>query len=283
MTLSAIEDTPWEPYPTEDPKGVPLVIRRQVLSPGLRNYRDVVAALPLSYQTDPERSYPVVYMQDGQNLFDPATSYAGDWRLSQTLAELSREGTEAIVVGIANGGKHRLDEYSPFQHPGRGGGAGDRYLAFVAETLKPLVDRSFRTRPERQQTFIAGSSMGGLISLYALYRYADVFGGAAVLSPSLWFAHRAIFDYVERHGDLAVGRLYLDIGLNEPASAVADVRRLRDLMIRNGQAPGADLDYVEDEGGVHNEETWGARVSRALPFLLGTDLPARPGSIEVPE
>ncbi len=282
MTLSAIEDTPWEPYPTEDPKGVPLVIRRQVLSPGLRNYRDVVAALPLSYQTDPERSYPVVYMQDGQNLFDPATSYAGDWRLSQTLAELSREGTEAIVVGIANGGKHRLDEYSPFQHPGRGGGAGDRYLAFVAETLKPLVDRSFRTRPERQQTFIAGSSMGGLISLYALYRYADVFGGAAALSPSLWFANRAILRYVEEHADLAVGNLYLDIGLKEPESAIEDVRLLRDLIYRYGSMSDTEFYYVEDAAGRHNEATWGARVSQALPFLLGTDAPNRPGLIEVP-
>ncbi len=273
MTPADIDnDGPWEPYPGEDTPGVRLVMRRQVLSRELRNYRDVVAALPPSYDQAPDAAYPVVYMQDGQNLFDPATSYAGDWRLSQTLADLGHEGTEAIVVGIANAGKHRLDEYSPFQHPGKGGGAGDRYLAFVAETVKPMVDRAFRTMPARSRTFIAGSSMGGLISLYALYRYADVFGGAAVLSPSLWFADRAIFDYVDRHADLAVGRLYLDIGLNEPESAVADVRRLRDLMVRNGLVPGDDLDYVEDERGTHTEETWGARVSRALPFLIG-DLP----------
>ncbi|MHB1327948.1 MAG: alpha/beta hydrolase [Gemmatimonadales bacterium] len=269
MSLPVTDDIPWEPYPAEDLPGVPLVIRRRVLSQGLRNYRDVVAALPLSYHQDAERSYPVVYMQDGQNLFDPATSYAGDWRLSQTLADLGRQGTEAIVVGIANVGKHRLDEYSPFQQPGRGGGAGDRYLEFVAETLKPMVDRSFRTQPARQQTFIAGSSMGGLISLYALYRYADVFGGAAALSPSLWFANRAIFPYVEANADLAVGRLYLDIGLNEPGSAVADVRRLRDLILEHGSMSETEFSYLEDAAGRHNEATWGTRVSQALTFLLG--------------
>lgn len=271
MTLSTIDSTPWEPYSTEEPEGIPLVIRRQVLSPGLRNYRDVVAALPLSYHQEPDRTYPIIYMQDGQNLFDPATSYAGDWRLSQTLAELSREGTEAIVIGIANTGKHRLDEYSPFQHPGRGGGAGDRYLAFIAETLKPMVDRCFRTRPARPETFIAGSSMGGLISLYALYRYADVFGGGAVLSPSLWFANRAIFRYVEENANLAVGRLYLDIGLNEPESAIADVRRLRDLISERGSMSETEFAYVEDAAGRHNEATWGIRVRQALSFLLESE------------
>lgn len=258
----------WEPYPTDGPTGVRLVVRRRILSPELRNYRDVVVALPPSYDKGNDR-YPVVYMQDGQNLFDPATSYAGHWRLLDTLANLGARGVEALVVGIANAGRHRLYEYSPFRDPHRGGGGGDRYLAFTAETLKPLIDGTFRTRPERGSTAIAGSSMGGLISLYALYRYADVFGAAAALSPSVWFARRAILPYVARHADLAVGRLYLDIGLDEPAGAVSDARALRDVLLESGLAPGRDLDYVEDEAGAHNEETWGRRVSRALPFLLG--------------
>ncbi|MCC7131491.1 MAG: alpha/beta hydrolase [Gemmatimonadales bacterium] len=258
----------WEPYPADAPPGVRLMVRRRILSPELRNYRDVVVALPPSYDAGSDR-YPVVYMQDGQNLFDPATSYAGHWRLLDTLADLGARGVEAIVVGIANAGRHRLYEYSPFRDPHRGGGGGDRYLAFTAETLKPMIDTGFRTLAERRHTAIAGSSMGGLISLYALYRYADVFGSAAALSPSVWFARRAILPYIARHADLAVGRLYLDIGLDEPSGAVSDARALRDLLLDTGLILGRDLDYVEDEAGAHNEETWGRRVSRALPFVLG--------------
>ncbi len=261
--------TNWEPYRSAEPARVPLVIRRRVLSPELRNFRDVVVALPPSYDTE-NRRYPVVYMQDGQNLFDPATAYAGDWRLTATLAELAAQGVETIAVGIANAGHRRLYEYSPFPHPQWGGGGGDRYLRFVIETLKPMIDRDFRTLPDRAGTSIAGSSMGGLISLYGLYRYPDIFGAAGALSPSVWFGRKAIFDFLASAPNRLAPRLYLDIGLDEPAAAVADVRQLRDQLVATGMVPGVDLDYVEDEGGVHNEETWGRRVTRALPFVVGT-------------
>src|SRR5690349_14606820 len=108
----------WEPYPTDPATGVQLLVRRQVLSPELRNFRDLVVALPPSYHAS-DRRYPVVYMQDGQNLFDPATSFAGDWHLRDTLADLGSRGIEAIVVGIANVGPNRLYEYSPFRDPRR--------------------------------------------------------------------------------------------------------------------------------------------------------------------
>ena len=125
-----------------------------VHSPELANRRDVLVALPPSYGAG-ERSYPVVYMQDGQNLFDPATSYAGDWGLRDTLAAQAASGVEAIVVGVPNMGGDRNDEYAPFSDARHGGGRGDAYVRFLVRTLKPLVDRTFRTRPERAMTSVA--------------------------------------------------------------------------------------------------------------------------------
>jgi predicted alpha/beta superfamily hydrolase len=246
---------------------VSLWIKRRVLSPELRNFRDLVVALPPSYQSG-TGAYPVVYMQDGQNLFDRGTSFAGDWHLGPILTELASEGHEAIVVGIANMGVRRLYEYSPFRDPRHGGGGGDRYLAFVSETVKPLIDRSFRTRSDPADTVILGSSMGGLISLYALYRNPDIFGAAGVMSPALWFAGRSILRYARQRAAPA-GRIHLDIGLREPGSAVADTRSLRNILAQRGLRPGAGLEYVEDEAGTHAEEAWGRRFRRALPFLLG--------------
>jgi predicted alpha/beta superfamily hydrolase len=262
----------WGEYPlagTGEPGQVAIRVMRGVLSPQLRNYRDLFVALPPGY---PETGtvHPVIYMQDGQNLFDPGTSYAGDWGLVDVLQESDAGGTAPILVGIPNTGRRRRYEYGPFRDIIHGGGGGDRYLAFVVETVKPLVDASFRTRPERPHTVIAGSSLGGLISLYGLYRYADVFGGAGVLSPALWFADGAILRFVEELADLSVGRIHLDIGTEEGDDALHDVRRLRASLVAAGHVEGRDLSYVEEEGGEHDEEAWGRRFRDALPFLSGS-------------
>ena len=165
-----------------------------VWSPELGNRREVVVYLPPTYGRS--RRFPVVYMQDGQNLFDPATAHAGDWALLRALDALAAAGHETIIVGVWNAGEARIAEYSPFRDEKTGGGRGDLYLAFLIETLKPMIDRRFRTRPERAHTGIAGSSMGGLISLYGFFRAPAVFGFAGVLSPSLWYADAAIFPVV---------------------------------------------------------------------------------------
>jgi len=259
----------WGEYPlagTGEPGQVALRVMRDVLSPQLRNYRDLLVALPPGY-SETGTAHPVIYMQDGQNLFDPATSYAGDWGLADALQESDAGGTAPILVGIPNSGRRRRYEYGPFRDIIHGGGGGDRYLAFVAETVKPLVDASFRTRPERPHTVIAGSSLGGLISLYGLYRYADVFGGAGVLSPALWFADGAILRFVGELADLSVGRIHLDVGTEEGADALHDVRRLRASLIAAGHVEGRDLSYIEEEGGEHDEEAWGRRFREAIPFL----------------
>jgi predicted alpha/beta superfamily hydrolase len=243
-----------------------LVRLDDVPSVQLGNARRIDVYLPPSYARSARR-FPVIYMQDGQNLFDRATSHAGDWGLRKTLDDLAVTGLEPIIVGIWNTGEQRLEEYSPFVDPKNGGGRGDLYLAFLIETVKPLIDRQFRTEPERAHTGIAGSSMGGLISLYGFFRHPAVFGFVGALSPSLWFADAAIFPFLEA-APLVPGRIYFDAGDREPPQAVADVGRLRDLLVAKGYRPGRDFSSVEDPQGAHDEAAWGRRFRHALPFLL---------------
>ena len=164
----------------------------EIWSPQLRNRRNVDVYLPDSYESG-RRRYPVVYMQDGQNLQDPAIAFAGNtWHLEDGLLWLAARGIEPIVVGVHNTGVDRMNEYSPFKDPHNCGVAWARYARFLADTVKARIDGSYRTQPDRASTVIAGSSMGGLISLYAFFRRPSPFGGAAVISPSVWFGGRRI-------------------------------------------------------------------------------------------
>jgi predicted alpha/beta superfamily hydrolase len=206
-------------------------------------------------------------MHDGQNLFDRATSFAGEWGVDETLEAASGEGLEAIVVGIPNMGRERCDEYSPWVDPRAGGGRGDRYLRFLTETVKPLIDRDFRTRPERDETAIVGSSMGGLISLYGFFRHPLTFGSAGVMSPALWFAGSAVFAYLARVPFIP-GRIYLDVGGREGSGELGDVRRLYRLLRRKGYGR-SELRLVVERGGQHREAAWARRLPGELRFLLG--------------
>lgn len=236
-------------------------------SPQLGNERDLLVYLPPSYQTSEQR-YPVLYMHDGQNLFDNATSYVGEWRVDETMEKLSAEGIEAIVVGIPNSGEQRIAEYNPYSDPRLGAGVGEKYLDFIVETIKPLIDTSFRTLPERDHTAILGSSLGGLISLYAFFHYGEVFGKTGVMSPSLWLAGGATFGYVQKAPKVA-GKIYLDVGDREAGGRMRDsARRMWHLLQKRGYREGRDLLYVEEKDGVHNEEHWAARLPHALRFLL---------------
>jgi predicted alpha/beta superfamily hydrolase len=237
-----------------------LVVLPSVHSPQLDNRRDLYVHVPAAPARGDAR-YPVIYMQDGQNLFDPAQSFAGTWGVDEALSWASRRGLDAIVVGIPNMGAARIAEYDPFAE------AGERYLDFLTHTVKPLVDAEFPTLPDRTHTGIAGSSMGGLISLYAFFKYPEVFGFVAALSPSLWFADGALLDLVARAPRVR-GRLYLDVGMREGEQTVALGRRLRDLLRAKGYAPRRDFRWVEDKAGMHHESAWGRRFRQALPFLL---------------
>lgn len=240
---------------------------KDVYSPQLDNTRDLYVYLPPSYDAEPARRYPVIYMHDGQNLFDQATSFAGEWQVDETMQALSWEGIEAIVVGIPNMGSKRCDECSPFCTDRHGGGQGDQYLAFIVETVKPLIDAQFRTLGGQAYTGVIGSSMGGLISLYAFFRYPEVFGVVGALSPSLWFASRAIFETAEQ-APFGRGKIYLDAGTAEGRAMLRDVRAMRDLLVSKGYRLGHDLLYVEEQGSPHHETAWARRLPDALRFLI---------------
>jgi len=229
-------------------------------SPQLNNRRDVLVYLPPEHEAG-ERRFPVLYMQDGQNLFDSGTAFGGnEWQVDETLESLSAEGLGAIVVGLPHAGEARVPEYSPF--PGLGEARGEAYLSFIIDTVKPLIDAAFRTRPERAHTGILGSSMGGLISLYAFFRHPEVFGLAGSMSPSLWYTRGAIYTFI-RQAPFVPGKLYLDNGTREPSAA-----RLERVLEEKGYTPGRDMLYVAEEGGQHSEIDWARRLPNALRFLL---------------
>ena len=245
-----------------------------VRSPQLDNIRDILVYLPPGYENS-TRQYPVIYMQDGQNLFDPRTSFAGDWGLLGALDGVARRGGVPIVVAVPNMGVERIPEYSPFVDSKAGGGKGEAYLDFLLDTLKPMIDRTFRTVTGPDGTGIGGSSMGGLISLYGFFRRPGAFGFCSSQSPSLWFADGAIFPVVEA-ARFTPGRIYLDIGTDEGSASLVNARRMRELLLARGYREDIDLRWVEDVGGGHHEAAWGQRFKAALPFLLTPRGPGNP-------
>jgi predicted alpha/beta superfamily hydrolase len=257
--------TRWTPYPVtawQEAGIAGQLLASVVRSPHLGNERTVLLYLPSSYDEGQKR-YPVVYMQDGQNLFDPATAFGGrTWQAGEAMTLLAAAGIEAIVVAPYHMGAQRIEEYNPFAHWRRGRGAA--YVEFMAETLKPIVDHDFRTVPKAAGTLIGGSSMGGLISLYAYCVRPDVFGGAMVMSPSLWVANGAVYGVV-REQLVPGGRLYVDNGTRESSA-----QPLAALAGEKGYIDGADLLYVQGKGDRHTEPAWARRLPRALRFLLAS-------------
>jgi len=238
----------------------------QIWSPQLRNWRQLDVYLPASYGLGRLR-YPVVYLQDGQNLSDPFTAFGGQtWQLERALAALQERGVEAIVVGIHHAGTGRLAEYSPFEDAKLGGGLGLRYCRFLIDTVKPRIDAQYRTRRHRESRAIVGSSMGGLISLFAFFLPGSPFGRVGALSPSIWFAGRRLLEQVEQSG-MPRGRIYLDSGTEEGRGTVRDTRALARLLRRKGYGRTA-LRYVEAEGHGHTETDWARRLPDVLEFLL---------------
>lgn len=253
----------WAPYPVEawQAGGVSgQLLGSVVMSPQLGNERTVLLYLPASYD-EGDRRYPVIYLQDGQNLFDPSTAFGGTtWQVGETMSLLAREGIEAIVVAPYNGEKGRIQEYNPFAH--WRGGRGEAFISFLADTLKPLVDHDFRTLSDEANTVIGGSSMGGLISLHAYCTRRDVFGRALVMSPSLWVAHGAVYD-LAREKLAPGGKLYIDHGTRESSA-----QPLAAIALQKGYGEGEDLLYVKGKGERHTESAWSHRLPDALRFLL---------------
>ncbi len=279
-TLSSVTpDATWQDYHEVYPGDGHTVagdvrLLRGVVSHGLAR-RDVLVYLPPSYATRPARRYPVLYLHDGQNVFDAATSYAGEWGADEAAESLAARGLDAILVAVPNAGLARGAEYSPWpvrpsstRQPSQAGA----YLDFLTTTVKRRVDADFRTSPKRADTGIAGSSLGGLIALYACLSRPGIFGYCAALSPAFWPGRGGIFSVARERPDPGL-RVYLDAGRQEAGDRfVAQVSRMRDLL----RDQGCDVAYVEDAQGQHNEEAWRRRFPAALAWFLDPAL--RPAS-----
>ena len=241
--------------------------------PQLGRTRRIWLYLPPGYAKSAKR-YPVLYMHDGQNVFDGATSFAGEWGVDETLDSLHRKGDRgAIVVAVDNGGSHRLDEYDPWVSTNSkyGGGEGDEYVEFLVHTLKPYIDRRYRTRTDRLNTGIMGSSMGGLISLYAALEYPDVFGRAGVFSCACWIARDHVFTYA-RHAKprRPLPRLYFVAGALETKDAepARDQREMVDSLKVAGFPVGTALQSFVPADGKHAEWFWRREFPDAYRWLF---------------
>ncbi len=249
--------------------------------PGFLDGRRVWVYLPPDYNTRPDVRYPVLYMFDGQNVFDQATSFAGEWEVDEACESLIPAGlmSPIIVVSVDNGGLGRIYEYTPWFDPGYGdGGGGEAHLQEFIDVLMPWVDANYRTLTGPGNTGLAGSSLGGLMSLYAVYAHSDAFGLIGALSPSIWWDGHELLDYA---GSMPKppARVYMDMGTIESGSMedgdgngvddyIDDLRAMRDLMIGQGFVLDDDLMVVEDEGGVHNEWYWAQRFPVTLQYLF---------------
>src|SRR6185312_2876908 len=220
--------------------------------PELNRTRRVWIYLPPNYATS-GKNYGVLYMHDGQNLFDNATSYSGEWGVDEYLDSIFKKGKkEVIVVGIDNGISKRMNEYNPWEFQNFGKGEGDKYVAFLVKDLKPFIDKHYHTLKNKQNTFIAGSSMGGLISLYAVLKYPQVFGGAGIFSPAFWTAS-GIDSTVIANSKKVNSRLFFYAGGKEGDSMVPDMKRIEKEIKERSSSP---IEEKIDEDAKHNEAAW---------------------------
>jgi predicted alpha/beta superfamily hydrolase len=237
--------------------------------PALGRERTIRIYLPPGYEAGDTR-YPVLYLHDGQNLFDDATSFVGEWGVDESLDALAKEGLPLIAVGIDHGGDKRLNELSPWANVKYGAAEGSAYLEFVAKTLKPYVDAHYRTLPDRDHTGIGGSSMGALMSTYAIGKYPQLFGKALVFSPSYWYAGDAAFDHMQGRCLPAGTRIYLVTGGEEGDEALGDLRRMTQVLADNA-APGVAVFSEVRAGAKHNETFWKQEFPQAVRWLFGVD------------
>lgn len=259
-----------------DPIALPghdrLLLHRGFVSRFLPAARDVIVALPPEYTTEPGRRYPVLYLQDGQNLFDPETSYIRGhfWDVQTTSDRLvyARQIEPLIIVGIYNTGLDRLAEYTPFRDRKLGGGDAKLYADLLRSELMPFIDQRYSTLSGPDHTGIGGSSLGGLVSLYLSLSAPQIFGRAAVLSPSVWWSDSGILPWIRTVRPRPRPRIWLDVGLAEGAATVARCDELARLLERRGWRQNVDLTYLRVPDAQHNEDAWAQRVEPMLRFLF---------------
>jgi len=245
------------------------------------NRRDVLVYLPRGYRRFSRQRYPVLYLQDGQNVFDAATSFAGvEWGVDETAQLLIRKKLiePLIIVAIANTGDERVHEYAPTRgvidtsakRKKRSRGLACQYGRFLIEEVKPYIDKKYRTKREAEFTGLGGSSLGGLLTLALGLWFPEVFTRLMVMSPSVWWDDQVIVKMVEKLDHKLPLRIWLDTGTNEPGW-----QRARDLcaaFVEKGWHLYDDLYYVEIDGGDHSEAAWSTRVDPALRFLFPSRL-----------
>lgn len=247
--------------------------------------RTVYVFLPPGYESDPAARYSVLYMHDGQNLFDARTAFIGvEWRVDETVAQMVESGLiePIIVVGVSNAGDRRAAEYTPVADARRGGGEAARYADFIVNELKPFIDSTYRTLPDARHTGVMGSSLGGIVSVYLAWTHPGVFSRVGAMSTAYKWAGGQIIDFVAAQPPPRDLRVWIDMGTDEDrddsdGDGVPDIialhRRMRDILVSKGLEPGRTLECVEDEGAKHDERAWAARLPAALRFLF----PAQPG------
>ena len=249
-----------------------LRLHQQFPSEVMDEKRDFIVYLPPQYEAEPNRRYPVLYLQDGQNLFDPDTSFIPGkyWRVGESADELIMAGMiePLMIVGIYNSGRYRINEYTHVEDKRLGGGRADAYGQMLVEELKPFVDHHYRTLPGIENCGLGGSSLGGLVSMYLALRYSWAFGKLAAMSPSVWWRNRAILKTVAQIKGKPELRIWLDIGTKESQRALPDARALKTALVKKGWKLGEDLCYSEVEGGHHDEVAWSQRVAPLLQFLF---------------
>ena len=238
--------------------------------PQLNRSRKIWIYLPPDYQTS-TKTYPVLYMQDGQNLFDNVTSFSGEWQVDETLNTLFSQGDYgAIVIGIDNGGSSRIDEYTPWNNPQYGGGEGDKYMQFVAETLKPYVDANYRTKPAAEYNALIGSSLGALISSYGGVKYSGTFSKIGSFSPAYWIVANQFNNYITTStADLSGMRIYFVAGATESANMASDINTVKNNLQTKGLTAANTLVKL-DSYGQHNENYWKGEFGAAYKWLFQT-------------
>jgi len=220
--------------------------------------------LPSNY-VNSQQFYPVLYLQDAQNLFDKSTSFSGEWRIDETLDSLH---LELIVIGIEHGNEKRIDELTPFPHPEHHGGNAENYLKFITETLKPEIDKKFRTKTDVSNTFIGGSSLGGLFSYFAILKDPEIFGKALVFSPSFWFSDK-IMDFTDEipKEKLDPIKIYFRAGKKESETMAPLMCDIKQQLLSKGLNPN-QINFKTIPGGQHNEAFWASLFPHAALWLL---------------
>lgn len=232
-------------------------------APQINCKKKIWVYLPKSYTNKTYKKYPVIYMHDAQNLFDKKTAFADEWNVDETLDSLN---ADVIVIGIEHGNEKRVDELTPYSNLKYGGGKGDNYLNFIVQTLKPAIDKMYRTKSDKKNTAIFGSSLGGLLSYYSILKYPNVFGKAAVFSPSFWF-NKSIFDLTKSTKKLKA-KIYFLCGDNEDPTMVTDLNEMVYLIDSIRCHCLALNKTVIIKGGQHNEKLWRQNFKNAFLWLF---------------